>query len=68
MPCDIEVVCYVGRPIDCDNVVLKTFIDGLRDWGTLKDDDPRFVASTKVTVKTKQPREYIHVMLKSIVN
>jgi len=49
-PVEIEFKVYVKRPIDCDNVVLKTYIDGLRDWGILPDDSPKWVRKISVSV------------------
>lgn len=57
-PVEIRFEIYVGRPIDPDNIVLKTYIDGLRDWGVLINDDPRYVRKISVEVHTKQKREY----------
>jgi hypothetical protein len=62
-PVSIHFDVYVGRPIDCDNVMLKMYIDGLRDWGCLTDDDPRFVKQISVRVYTKQQWERLEVTI-----
>lgn len=62
-PIKIEFEVYVGRSIDCDNIVLKTYIDGLRDWGILKDDSPAYVQEITVRVITKSKREYVKITL-----
>lgn len=62
-PCSMRFDVYVGRPIDCDNIMLKVIIDGLREWGLLTNDDPRFVKEITTAVHTKSDREYIKVSI-----
>lgn len=62
-PISIQFEVYVGRPIDCDNVCVKMIIDGLREWGCLVNDDPRYVKGICISVQTKSKREYIKVRI-----
>lgn len=60
----ILFVAYVGRPIDCDNIMLKTYIDGMREWGLLPDDSPKWVTEINVKVITKNStREWMEVIV-----
>ena len=63
VPIKISFEVYVGRPIDCDNVCLKFYIDGLRDWGLLKNDDPQFVSEIAVKVITKSKKEFVKITI-----
>lgn len=60
---NIHFDVYVGRPIDPDNVVLKTYIDGLREWGCLVNDDPRYVKQISVSVYTKEKNERVEITI-----
>lgn len=59
----IEFDCYMIRQIDADNIMVKEIIDGIRDWGLLKNDSPKFVKYIKINVYKGKP-ERIEVCLK----
>lgn len=61
-PVSLDFKAYMGRPIDCDNIWLKGIIDGLREWGILRNDSPQFVKSIAVSV-IKDKNERIEVSL-----
>lgn len=59
---ELEFLVKMPKPIDCDNFCAKMVIDGLRDWGLLKNDSPEFVKSVKVEVQ-KSKEEIINVRI-----
>lgn len=61
----ILFLVYVKRAIDCDNIVLKTYIDGLREWGTLPDDTPKWVEQITIQVRTGYDEEKVDIELTS---
>lgn len=50
-PVKIKVIAYLKRPIDCSNVNIKLYEDGLKIAGTIKDDSPTFVNSVEAVSK-----------------
>jgi Holliday junction resolvase RusA-like endonuclease len=65
-PVRIIFFVYVKRAIDCDNIVLKTYIDGMREWGFLPDDTPKWVAQITIAVKTGFEEEKVDVEVSSV--
>lgn len=51
-PVSITFQLEKSRPFDCDNIILKYWIDALVKTKTIKGDSPQFVGSTKVISKT----------------
>jgi len=57
-PVDITITVYFsGRPLDCDNIAAKLYIDGLCGH-VLQGDSPRYVSSvtTMSLIDKEQPR------------
>lgn len=42
-PVAITIAVYMPRPYDVDNICAKLLIDGLKNYGILKDDSPKYV-------------------------
>lgn len=61
----ILFLVYVKRAIDCDNIVLKLYIDGLREWGLLPDDTPKWVEQITIQVRTGFDEEKVDIELTS---
>lgn len=62
---DIIVTAYFkNRPLDCDNILDKFYIDGLRESGLLKDDTMAYVMSAKTISKIDKdnPRVEIEII------
>lgn len=60
---DIIITTYFDqRPYDSCNVPIKVYIDGLKDW-YIKDDDIKYVRSTKsvVEIDRRRPRVEIEI-------
>lgn len=65
---DVSVDAYFhGNVLDSDNIPIKLMIDGLRQYGVLTNDDPRFVRRvSSESHKSDTGREWIVITVRHI--
>lgn len=62
----VHAICcvyFAGRMLDTSNIVWKLYEDGLIETGILKDDSPKYVASSTVFCKPDKEAPRLEIAL-----
>lgn len=64
-PVEVELIAYFkGRQLDCDNLPIKLYIDGMVRAGLLANDTPRYLVGTTTRSRIDKHRPRVELIIR----